>query len=139
MDLSGAGGDFRIGNAGLRYLLELAWRHGGWEPMGVLYPDAEGEYGGEPDMGYFTNDYQLVCAEDARNLADALGRALPDVPFHEAAEPKRTSRYYVDSSGVGHHDEGDKFSPLEWFSGPGGRAIITEFITYARAGSFRIG
>jgi hypothetical protein len=140
MDLIGAGGDFRIGNRGWAYLLRLGNMYG-WEPMGVLFPDAEGRYedeGDEASMQYFTNDYQFVRAEDARNLADALEKALPDVPVFRAAEHK-TKKLTVGMATFTVVKEGEEFNPFEWFSGPSGRDTIAEFIAYARAGAFRIG
>jgi hypothetical protein len=81
-------------------LLEVAFRCG-WEPAGTIMArrDEKGNvkivglyekvYGREEDSldwdgDYFCNEGQLVTAEDAANLADALERALQSTPLEEA-------------------------------------------------------
>jgi len=61
--------------------LELARRHG-WTPLGTRPPEAFDSYALQADWFgvYLTNDGQAVTAEDARALADALERALQDIP-----------------------------------------------------------
>src|SRR5262249_11435627 len=76
MDLaSEAGDDLRLNNFAWATVLELAQRYG-WEPRGTLPPEgweeaAEAEEPWESD-NYGTNDGQLVTAEDAAGIADAL-------------------------------------------------------------------
>jgi len=63
----------------VRYLGELY----GWQPMGTKldawFDDDGKEYPEQLDVGYSTNDGQIVCAEDANNWAIALERALVDL------------------------------------------------------------
>jgi hypothetical protein len=130
MDLSGAGGYFGINNNAWRCLLELAYRYGGWKPLGTEPFDgllAEDKQAWDP-YNYVTNDYQTVTAEDARNLADALERALPDVPGFRAREGAWRR---VVSPGRGPNC-------LEFWSGPEARERLLEFIAFARAGGFVI-
>jgi hypothetical protein len=66
-------------------LLELAVSYG-WKPAGTRAPIDiyTGEImTGEWDGSYCSNDGQVVIKEDAASLADALERALPDIPDHE--------------------------------------------------------
>jgi hypothetical protein len=95
-----------------------------------------GEDGAGPDWdgGYFTNDDQRVTTEDAAALADALERALPDVPRHEAMAHKTVEL----PGGLRVMKADADESPLEWFSGEG-RDQLVEFIRYCRAGEFVIG
>jgi hypothetical protein len=96
MDLSGKGGYFRFSQERWRAVLELAWEHG-WEPAGTKPPEftvygpdgvtvdevatrAERQRYTDWGGGYFTNDHQVVSGKDAANIADALERALDDVP-----------------------------------------------------------
>jgi hypothetical protein len=82
-------------------VLELAREHG-WEPAGTKPPEwtvyapdgvsvdelrtrVERQRYANWGGGYFWNNYQVVCDEDAANIADALERALDDVP-NEGAE-----------------------------------------------------
>ena len=102
------------------------------------------------DGGYTFNDYQRVTDEDAANLADALERALPDVPRHNAIEHKQVSLDTIlglapgqlplfaglSLSGV---PAGVETNPMEWFSGEDGRKKLTDFIAYCRQGGFLIG
>jgi hypothetical protein len=101
MDLRGEGGYFRFSQGAWRAVLELAREHG-WEPAGTKPPEwtvyapdgvtvdevatrAERRRYANWDGGYFWNEYQVVSDEDAVNIADALERALDDVP-DEGAE-----------------------------------------------------
>jgi hypothetical protein len=141
MDLRGAGGNFRFPVHGWSAVLHLARDFGGWEPQGTEPPEYYRQRAladGEPldwSGTYGTNDYQQVTEADARNLADALERALRHVPRERTWE-----------KGVIHLPEGgivetmpDDLNPPEHFSGPEGRRYLEEFIRYCRAGSFVIG
>ena len=96
MDLTGEGGYFRFLPGTWRAVLELAHEHG-WELAGTKPPEftvyapdgvtvdevatrAERQRYANWDGGYFWNEYQVVCDEVAANIADALERALDDVP-----------------------------------------------------------
>jgi hypothetical protein len=84
---------------------------------------------------YHENSGRRVTAEDALALADALERALPDVPSHDALAHKT-----VEISGA----PGERFVPVgtpvtafEWFSGPN-KPSLEPFIAFCRQGSFEI-
>src|SRR2546423_13839985 len=90
MDLCGAGGYAAWNWQGWRGVLELGHRYG-WIPAGTEPPlwDEGGPWDGRPWNGtYFCNDGQRVTAEDAHALADALERALPDIPDEDAVAHK---------------------------------------------------
>jgi hypothetical protein len=92
--------------------------------------------GGDPLLrGYFVNDGQRVSAEDARNLADALERALPDIPDHDALIHKTFE--HPGSPGMRLLALDTPASPYEWFSGDKKR-YVREFIAYCRQGGFEI-
>ena len=70
--------------------LDLAYIYGcqpaGTEPGGVyLNPDFTNVDGTplEWEGGYETSDLQIVTAQDARAIARALEKALPDIPDHD--------------------------------------------------------
>src|SRR5215216_7117246 len=101
MDLSGAGGIERFSSTSWVKILELAYEYG-WKPQGTelgqwcdehgevicqLSPDAD-----EWSTTYFSNDGQRVTDEDAANLANALQRALEDIPDFDTDE-KRVEEY----------------------------------------------
>jgi hypothetical protein len=60
-------------------VLELG-RMFGWRPAGTIRYAEDGSPDPGWDGGYVTNDLQVVSAEDAAALADALERALDDIP-----------------------------------------------------------
>ena len=73
------------------FLLDIARKHG-WEPSGTLAP--EFNEGGETSAfdranwagGYFSNDFQRVSDNDARNIAVALRKALKTDKFSHERE-----------------------------------------------------
>lgn len=83
MDLfSQSGSCFTWNNSSWRKVVDLGIVYG-WEPKGTEnIPDGTDNY--EVEEGwcgtYFSNDGQLVSAEDALALANALERALDDNP-----------------------------------------------------------
>jgi hypothetical protein len=143
MDLYGAGGEQHFTHMGWSKLLELAVQHG-WRPLGTVDPQKEeaAPVEGEDDpsgdvevpMSYFLNDGLLVRPEDARALADALERALPDVPDHDALEHKTFT--HPAEPGVRLIDANTPVNPFEWFSGKKDR--LREFIAFCRKGGFEI-
>lgn len=80
MDLSGAGGYFRWTNLGWRDVLALA-ESNGWEPTATGPP--RGILKAAWSGTYFSNDGQRVYARDARQLADALERAIAACPVED--------------------------------------------------------
>jgi hypothetical protein len=84
---------------------------------------------------YFRNAGFRVTTEDARALANALERSLPDVPNHEAAAHKT-----VELPGL----PGERFVTLatpidsfEWFNGQN-KGYLLDFIAFCRQGEFKI-
>ena len=63
---------------GWRHVLKTAVKYG-WKPAGTVN---EIDEAGQPildwDGTYFSNDYQYVTVEDAKNLAEALERAISE-------------------------------------------------------------
>jgi hypothetical protein len=149
MDLRGAGGDFRWNYPYWLNLLQLAQEYG-WEPAGTLPGPgcneddeefAEEDVPDEQRCGYDTNDYQRVTAEDAKNLAAALERALPFIPDENKVAPY-LEEVRLRGVGViyGVNSEADlMLSNLDWFSGVQMKSEVEKFIRFCRAGSFWIG
>jgi hypothetical protein len=92
VDLYALGGNLHWSFEGWRKVLSLAKRYG-WQPMGTEPPQWDRDGAGEDrvaaenaetlaswDGDYYCNNFQTVNARDARNLADALERALPEFP-----------------------------------------------------------
>jgi hypothetical protein len=129
MDLSGPGGDFAYNNTSWGHLLRLASTYG-WEPAGTRPPKRCRTW----DGNYVTNDGQRVTAADARRLADALEKALPDLPDHDALEHKKKRVGQSEEFGIPWQTP---TNPFEWFSGAGKERLRT-FIAYCRAGGFTI-
>jgi hypothetical protein len=71
-----------------------------------------------------------VDERKAGRLADALERALPDIPDHDAVRGRTEwiGDYHLPTTDVG---------PTEWFSGPA-KTYYRDFIRHCRAGGFRI-
>ena len=80
---------FSATNGNWDYLTETALAFG-WQPAGTVYP-IHNEDGGKSyeagetwSGGYFTNDFQRVTDNDARELAAALRRAIAAAEGTEA-------------------------------------------------------
>jgi hypothetical protein len=129
MDLTGPAGDFGFTNTAWEHLLRLA-SLAGWQPAGTLPPEGAGDW----DGNYFTNDGQRVGDEDARGLAEALERALPDVPDHDALGDK--AFYHPALPGVRLVDARTPVNSFEWFAGQ--KDVLKRFIAFCRAGGFEI-
>jgi hypothetical protein len=111
--VSSARGGWHFTTSDWEMLVELACMYG-WEAI------AESDYPGGK-----------VTADGARKLADALERALPDIPRHDALRHKARETPF----GLG-FDPDVPLSPLEFFSGPGGRRHLREFVAFCRGGEF---
>jgi hypothetical protein len=154
MDFIGPAGNFSVNNFAWGHLLDLATRYG-WQPAGLLPPepdpdddpeddeaadaaDPEEDFEpGEPTLDdYFWNDGFRVTDEDARALADALERSLPDVPDHDALGHKTTTHPGLPGQRLIPIDA--EVSPFEYFSGPKGKGRVKEFIAFCRQGGFAI-
>ena len=84
---------------------------------------------------YFQNAGFVVTAEDAQTLADALERALPDLPNHDALEHKAVE--LRSAPGELALPLGTPVNPFEWFSGKNKEHLKT-FIAFCRQGGFEI-
>ena len=90
--LYGACGEFSLSDRAWRLLLALTSVYG-WKPQGTLAPDPE-YVDDEPsqvipwDGRYAPPACQRMTEGDARAMADALERALPDIPDHDALSDK---------------------------------------------------
>ena len=118
MDLSGAGGYFRWTASGWSNVLLLA-EHYGWQATGTGPP--RGELKAEWDGSYGGNHGALFYARDAVRLAEALARAVEQMP---ARKPRTLKEV-----------EPEAYANL---SSEEGRANLKGFIEFCRAGSFRL-
>ncbi len=125
--LHGKGGEFRANGRRRNGLTELAYRYG-WVPLGVR-PTG----GGRRSADYFCNSGRRVDDEDARNLADALERSLPDIPEHDALGSKD-----IDIGGVRGIPRDTEATPQESFRGTHGNQRVRNFIACRRTGGFSI-
>ena len=138
MDFSGAGGAFSMHCGSWCKALQLA-RQYGWQPAGTVAPDYGPEYPPLTDWNgeYVSNSYQEVTDSDAKNLADALDRALADVPRQNTIKDKKL---IISINGVSYEATplDACISPLDYFSG-GCSQLLVEIIALCRAGHFFIG
>ena len=142
-DLVGAVSRFRCNGFGWTKLLNLAVDHG-WEPTGTRprnqppeadtvdtvsssihealprYPDRRSRFD-----SYMYNDWQLVTAEDAKGIADALAKAVKGV---ERLDPERQ---VVPADFVLDILAGDDFLIQN-------SEYTTEFVAFCREGAFTI-
>src|SRR5262249_36635501 len=103
-ELDGPGGAFDFSGPAWGAVFRLARMHG-WEPEGTTLtrdsaflmagacdPQEQDRVLAEEQAGwngnYVMSQMQLVSGRDAASMADALERALPDVPGHDAAVGK---------------------------------------------------
>jgi hypothetical protein len=132
VDVWGACGDFGFSERCWRLVLALG-RHYGWRPEGTLPPDPDWfeDWCGDDaswDGRYYPPEGQRMTARDARALADALDRAVMDLPDHDALS--LTSSDYAQRMGLLNAHLGP-LSPLEAFSGSG-KAMLRDFIVHCR-------
>jgi hypothetical protein len=134
MHLHSARGDFGWDSFSWQKLLRLAERYG-WHPAGTTVSQEELKWmpDGKWNGGYTTNDGQIVIAADARNLAEALERAVRDIPTEDVIAQHRAP-----SGGIQILPNPPAISDLDWFCGNETKAKIREFISYCSAGEFQI-
>ena len=119
-------------------LLELARLHG-WKPVGLLLP----YYGEEPPLtstdcaldAYFLHSGYRMTDADAYALAEALQRALPDIPEHDALEDKTVEHPGV--PGVHLMRAGEHLTLFEAFSGTN-KQHVKDLIAFFRRGGCAI-
>lgn len=133
--------------------LELA-RLYGWTPMGTCSPIIYNLHAlnADWDGNYLTNDGQMVSAEDARSLAEALEKSLDDIPdtnpqidwapglWTEDDLPawlSPTERAMIEGSLQDGLLDTMGVHPYEFFAGAEKYHLI-EFIRFCRLGSFEI-
>jgi hypothetical protein len=83
---------------------------------------------------YYSNSGFRVTPEDARSLADALERALADVPDHDALGHK--TFLHPALPGVRLVAAGTPVNPYEWFGGK--KDLLRDFIAFCRQGGFEL-
>jgi hypothetical protein len=118
--LSSSNDDFRWTQTFWPRVLALAEKFG-WDPLGTTVPKDYTD--SDWDGNYSYNEGQIVEAEDAASLADALEKAIPILPQETIQLPQTDL---------------DQIPPENFFSGPDGRQSIEEFIDFCRKGSFEI-
>lgn len=86
-ELRGKGDTVSLNIAGWEFIVDVAKAYG-WIPMGtqptdLTYPNGM-PLGAQEDWrgSYFYNEWQIITEQDASNIADALQRALQDIPAH---------------------------------------------------------
>ena len=139
MDLRGEGGAFRFSRSGWAAVLGLAYDYG-WQPRGTEAPTWYPDYDPDSDPShwdgtYFANNYQHVTSEDAKAIAEALAKALPNIP----EQCVMGDRMVVCSDGTPGIKGDAQYTPLEYFSGGEGKEHVREFIAYCEKGDFCIG
>jgi hypothetical protein len=127
-------GEFAVPARAWQRMLALAqiygWQSQGTAPPDELAIDAE-MWKGDPsdwDGRYFPSYGQQVTEVDAKDLAAALERALPDIPDHDARGNK-AERKDDDTGWLATADS--RVNALEAFSGPS-KEIFRSFIAHCR-------
>jgi hypothetical protein len=134
--------------------LELAQVYG-WRPLGTRLIRTPDEYHLRMlwNGAYLTNDGQTVLAEDALGLAQALQRALDDVPNESTAMDWNLNRWredddlpewfspaervQVEEGLMAYAPAGMELHPFEFFAGAE-KPYLVELIRFCKLGSFRI-
>src|SRR5262245_1763100 len=140
VEVWGSCGDFSFPARAWQLVLTLGHWYG-WRPAGTRAPDPA-YYDVQPDDlvnwdgGYFPAAGQVMTAEDATALADALERALPDLPDHDTLSDKTIlPRHRRDGSRCTSWGlemrPGVAISPFEEFSGSN-KATLRDFIVHCR-------
>ncbi len=126
MDLKNSKGHyFQWGITSWGNVLDLGTMFG-WEESGT-HLELEGE--DELVGNYWANDGQWVTDDDASTLADALERALCDIPSDDSNE--------ADPTGNLSQEDQAKDALLKFFKGYE-KDYLQEFISFCREGGFNI-
>jgi hypothetical protein len=145
----GRGVDFYFNNRHWRHILLLAHRYG-WRPAGTeldLYlTKIEGmmEQDRHPDEDwdgtYFSNDLQWVTDEDAANIAQALERALEDIPDEDTVGELAASQSpdLEDAELIERYPGLEEYIVPPHLFGDEYRQYVREFIAFCRVSGFRI-
>ena len=147
MDLRGAGRTKRFSITSWCKVLQLAQEYG-WQPAGTQAPtfmlaDGTIETAENWSGTYFDNSYQRVSDEDAANIAEALRRALSDIPDFDTDEkwvklpPSNPFERMMAEQGFEMSGPNLSLTPLEFFSGEA-KQQVEDFIAYCQAGWFLI-
>ena len=147
MDLRGAGGTERFSVTSWCKVLQLAQEYG-WQPAGTQAPTfalVEGttETVEDWDGTYLSNSFQRVTDEDAANIAEALQRALSDIPDFDTDEkwveltPSNPFERMMVEQGFQMSGPNPSLTPIEFFSGEA-KQKVKNFIEYCQAGGFCI-
>jgi hypothetical protein len=125
-------GEFAVPARAWQLMLILADRYG-WETRGTKPPDELAIDAGlwransDWDGRYLPAYGQQVTEQDARDLAAALERALPDIPDHEALESKGDDNSNV--WGWFETSPNIEVNPFEAFSGRN-KELLKNFIEH---------
>jgi len=93
---------------------------------------------------YLSNNYQRLTDEDAANIAEALQRALSDIPDFDTDEkwvelpPSNPFERMMLEQGFGMSGPNPSLSPVKFFSGEA-KQRVKNFIVYCQSGEFCIG
>ena len=123
-------------------IIDLALQYE-WEPLGTTMPSWHDEkYGKRDDWHgiYCSNDFQVVSAEDANNMADALERAQRDLRSKPITDPANKNMINIRTPNgkttmdVALLDENDELDPSNDWAGDADD--LTQTIEFLRLGSF---
>jgi hypothetical protein len=111
----------------------------GWQPLGTVLLDPDGEIVKDWCGSYFSNDHQVVAVEDATALANALVKAVDDIPFQEKLVPVDK---FILEAWSGKLPDGLEIPDTSiynlLFLPSWARQTIVDFITLCKNGSFII-
>lgn len=117
VDLIGRDRSYYWTSTGWGNVLRLAYDYG-WKMRGITYTRLSQPV--KKFWAYTFNDGQWVWAEDARAIADALERAMPDLKRRRWGRRRKLDEYE------------------RWFFTKEGRIAIQETLDFCRKGTFRI-
>lgn len=121
-DLTNTKNEFYFSVMEWHKILELAQKYG-WKPKGTSSNRIMKSFAGNWDNwdgNYFSFDNQLVDEDDAKNLGEALKKALKEIPNVRSIKTL------------------DKMSLLEIWSGNKFKTHLRKFITFCEEGIFII-